>query len=860
MSDNSKILLAVDGNSILNRAFFGVKPLTSPDGRPTNAIYGFFNIILKVIDTLSPSAVAVAFDLKAPTFRHKRCDYYKANRHGMPDELAAQLAPTKEIIEAMGFSIEQIEGYEADDILGTCAANAERDGYLCYILTGDRDSFQLVSDNCTVLLAGNNDTVTYNPDKIRETYGVVPKQMIEVKALMGDSSDNIPGVPGIGEKTALKLINAYGSLDGVYESYKNAADIAKGVKAKLEAGRESAYESRFLAEIFTQVPLALGFDNLAVKARDDGKLYSIFTELGLKSLIKRMGLERGSASQQASNTATASFLEEGDGQISQPSVTVEAKEGISPKKDGNLFAFIARDGECIYTASTDGEVYKCEATDSNLRKVFSPENAPTVFSAKDVKLLMYNRGFDACTGDDLMLMSYIVDPADKHDADSLCLRFDSNAEPDDAEKCRAMPKIKEKLSEKLDAMGGRSLYSDIELPLADTLAKMESRGVKLDIEGLENYGDKIDARLAERQRNIYELSGTEFNINSPKQLGELLFTKLGLPGIKKTKSGFSTDAETLERLRPFHPVINEILDYRLVSKLRSTYVDGLLGAVGRDGRLHTNFKQALTLTGRLSSAEPNLQNIPIRKPEGRELRRFFVPEDENHVLIDADYSQIELRLLAAISGDKTMIDAFIGGTDIHTVTASQVFGVPIELVTPELRKKAKAVNFGIVYGISDFSLAGDIGTTVKEAGRYIESYFEKYAAVKEYLDSVVEKAEKDGYVTTLYGRRRYIPELFAQKKPLRAFGKRVAMNTPIQGTAADIIKIAMVRTEDALKKADIDAKLILQVHDELLVEASREDAETASQILKREMENAASLSVPLSVELEVGDTWYDAHG
>lgn len=867
MSDN-RILLAVDGNSILNRAFYGVKPLTSPDGRPTNAVYGFFNIILKVIDSLSPSAVAVAFDLKAPTFRHEKCDYYKANRHGMPDDLAAQLEPTKEIIRAMGYKIEEIEGYEADDILGTCAENAAKEGHLCYILTGDRDSFQLVSENCTVLLVGNNDTVTYTPEKIRETYGVEPKQMIEVKALMGDSSDNIPGVPGIGEKTALKLITAYGSLDGVYENYENAADIAKGVKAKLEAGRDSAYESRFLAEICTKVPLDIDFESLKSETPDNDKLYSIFTSLGLKSLIKRTGISTAQKEAQAAKSAksaTASFFDENDGTTINTAAAVETVNGISPCADGEkLYVHISADGKIFTANGKDGAVYECEATDENIKSVFGGGKSVCSFSVKDTELFLMKHGAE-CTevaknGTDLMLMSYVADPADKNDADSLCLRFDSNAEPDDAEKCRAMPAIEKKLAEKLSDMGGTKLYTEIELPLADVLAKMEYRGVKLDTDGLKKYGDKIDARLAERQRNIYELSETEFNINSPKQLGDVLFVKLGLPGIKKTKSGFSTDAETLERLRSLHPVINEILDYRLVSKLRSTYVEGLLDAVGDDGRLHTNFKQAFTLTGRLSSAEPNLQNIPIRKPEGRELRRFFVPEDSDHVLIDADYSQIELRLLAAISGDKTMTDAFIKGIDIHSVTASQVFGVPLELVTPELRKKAKAVNFGIVYGISDYSLAGDIGTTVKEAGRYIDSYFEKYSAVKEYLDSTVEKAERDGYVTTLYGRRRYIPELSAQKKPLRAFGKRVAMNTPIQGTAADIIKIAMVRTEKALDEANIDAKLILQVHDELLVEASKKDAARAAEILKHEMESAASLTVPLSAELEIGDTWYDAHG
>ncbi len=878
MSTQCKKVLAIDGNSILNRAFYGVKPLTTSDGRPTNAIFGFFNIIMKTVDSLCPDSIAVAFDLKAPTFRHKECDFYKANRHGMPDELAAQLSPTKDIIRALGFNVMEIEGYEADDILGTCAALADADGECneCYVLTGDRDSFQLVSEKCKVLLAGNVDTVTYDTAKIAEVYGLEPKKLIDVKALMGDTSDNIPGVPGIGEKTALKLISEFGSLDGVYESYADSPSVAKGVKAKLEAGKESAYKSRFLAEIFTAVPLPLCPEDIEVKERDEAELLRILSDLELKSLIKRFGLSGMAPAKTttaiAKNAQSSMFGDEADcGCTNNVPENITEKEGVSPATDGVFCVFPDVRSNKVYTCTPgDKTVYSCNATPEICRGIFKNTNLKTVlYNSKDAVLWLLNEmDFNISDADslnisdDLMLLAYVCDPADKNDAMSLAEKYsDCMDVSSSAELCLSMGEILERLTKKLASGvdGADNLYRNIELPLAVVLSKMEYHGMKLDTAGLSEYGRKIDARLEERKNNIYELSGMEFNINSPKQLGEVLFEHLGLHGFKKTKSGFSTDAETLEKLRSYHPIVNEILDFRLVSKLRSTYVEGLLSAVDQNGRLHTNFKQAFTQTGRLSSAEPNLQNIPIRKPEGRELRRFFVPEDSDHVLIDADYSQIELRLLAAISGDQTMINAFKDDIDIHSVTASQVFGLPLELINSELRKKAKAVNFGIVYGISDYSLAGDIGSSIKEAGEYIANYFEKYAKVKEYLDGVIEKAQADGYVTTLYGRKRNIPELTSPKKPLQAFGKRVAMNTPIQGTAADIIKIAMLKADKALTESGLDARLILQVHDELIVESAKSCAKEAAQILKREMENAVTLNVPLKVELEIGETWFAGH-
>lgn len=853
-----KTILAVDGNSILNRAFYGVKPLSTTDGRPTNALFGFVNIIMKAYDSLKPDGVVVAFDLKAPTFRHKECDFYKANRHGMPDDLAAQLEPAKEIVRAFGFHAKEIAGFEADDILGTCAENAKKStdvDYDCYILTGDRDSFQLVGDKCYVLLAGNNDTVTYDTQAIIDKYGLTPDKLIDLKALMGDTSDNIPGVAGIGEKTAIKLIERFGSLDGLYAEYESS-DLSAGVKTKLANGREMAYKSRFLAEIYTSVPLELTYNDVVNSKPDKKELYRIFSDLELKSFIKRFALDgentpaydNQDSQAKACNTFVAAELAQG--------IPSGEKLYVYPDFEENTL-FIKQQG--------DDKLYKTEITDKTLEEVFCDKSKKTtLYNSKEVclKLISIGKMLENCV-DDLMLLSYTADPQEKHEPSALFERHTACILPDKEVSqalCLAMSEIAEKLTQKVSENGSLELYREIELPLAIVLAKMQTRGMKLDTAGLSEYGKKIDARLNERKQNIYALSGEEFNVNSPKQLGEILFNRLGLKGMKKTKSGFSTDAETLERLRPYHPIINEILDFRLVSKLRSTYVEGLLGAVDNQDRLHTNFKQALTLTGRLSSAEPNLQNIPIRKQEGRELRRFFIPENKDSVLIDADYSQIELRILAAVSEDETMINAFCNGIDIHTVTASQVFGLPIEMINSELRKKAKAVNFGIVYGISDFSLAGDLGISIKEAGDYIKSYFSKYPKVEQYLKNAVENAQQNGYVTTLYGRRRYIPELTSQKKPLQSFGKRVAMNSPIQGTAADIIKIAMLKAENALEKAGLDARLILQVHDELIVESSRKHAEMAGEILRHEMENAVKLAVPLEVDLHIADNWFDAHG
>lgn len=883
-----KKLLIIDGNSILNRAFYGVRPMTTRDGRPTNAIYGFINMILKPLETLRPDAAGVAFDLHAPTFRHKRFDYYKANRKGMPDDLAAQLDGAKEAAAALGLHVLSLAGFEADDILGTAAACAENDSavdYDCYILTGDRDAFQLVGKKSFVLLCTNNDTVFYDENKIAETYGgLTPKKLIDLKALMGDNSDNIPGVPGIGEKTAVKLIAEFSDLDRLYENY-DGASLSDGIKTKLRNGKASAYESRFLAEICRTVPLPLGFDDLKYDGVNRPALYTLLSSYELRSLLRRFGMENGVAAAAAASDAqaeTASVTEAVPEDMDKPGCSALQIERFSASFDKSTLLgrlSVGKDGQMrfsvypdfsesiLYLAPVGSEkVLLLPASDEALAALFgAPDADVTVYDSKELCRELFRRNIPPrCTFFDVMLADYVVSPAAKGGAEEL-LTGATDGRVDLSEKtqkngllARLLHEKRAPLEVRLRADGLEKIYYEIELPLAQTLARMELAGFRIDRSGIAEYGDALELRLRERIANIYALSGGEFNVNSTKQLGEVLYDRLKLPALKKTKRGYSTDAETLEKLRPYHPIINEILDYRVVSKLKSTYVEGLLKEDG--ARIHTTFRQALTLTGRLSSVEPNLQNIPIKQPEGRELRKFFVAEPGN-VLVDADYSQIELRILAALSKDKTMCAAFAAGEDIHAATASQVFGVPRDAVTPQMRKSAKAVNFGIVYGISDFSLAGDIGTTRKQAGEYIARYFEKYPDIRKYLDEKIAFAQAHGYVTTMFGRRRYIPELAAKNKVMQAFGKRVAMNSPIQGTAADIIKLAMIRTEKALREAQLSARLILQVHDELIVECKKEETDAVCGILRREMEGCAGADfpVPLEVSLSSGENWFDAH-
>lgn len=860
----SKVLI-IDGNSLLNRAYYGVRPMTTRDGRPTNAIYGFITMITKQLNTVKPDAAAVAFDLREPTFRHKACDFYKATRKGMPEELHAQLEPAKEAARLLGLHVVFKAGYEADDILGTAAQRASDEGNECYLLTGDRDSFQLIDDRVFVLLCTTGDTVLYDKQKIADTYGgLSPRSLIDVKALMGDSSDNIPGVAGIGEKTAVKLIAEYGTLDSLYEKLESAK-LSDGVKKKLADGKESAYTSRFLAEIVRDVPLPLSFDDLRYDGMKRGEFYTFLNHYELKSLIKRLELSPEAA--HAPDSPAPSLFDDAP-RLLTPNEKPFVKESDTLPEMFENTVFSADFEENAFYLENGVAAYRLPLETDLLRALFeNPSHSLTVYDAKELMHRLDERGITVKAAlFDVMLADYVVSPSAKGEIDGVLSSCDISGfdmtNPREKALCllRALRLRHDGDKEKLERDGLHTVFYDIEQPLCRVLFAMEKSGFLLDTEGLKAYGKQLEERQNERMRNIYALSGREFNIQSPKQLGDVLFNVLGLPSFKKTKSGYSTDAETLEKLRPYHPIINEILDFRTVAKLNSTYVEGLLKVARPDThRVHTTFKQALTMTGRLSSIEPNLQNIPIRGVEGRELRKFFVAGD-GCVLIDADYSQIELRILAALSGDETMCGAFRDGIDIHTVTASQVFGVPTNAVTPAMRKSAKAVNFGIVYGISDFSLAGDIGVGRKQAAEYIERYFARYPKIRLYLDGLVEFAKEHGYAETLFGRRRYIPELSAQNKVMQAFGKRVAMNSPIQGTAADIIKLAMIHTDRALSDAGLSAKLILQVHDELIVECPENEKEKAAALLRREMENVIEgFAVPLEVSLACGKTWYEAH-
>lgn len=859
---SAKKLLVIDGNSILNRAFYGVRPMTTSDGRPTNALYGFINIILKQLEGMCPDAAAIAFDLREPTFRHKKCDFYKANRKGMPEELAAQLDGAKRAAEYLGLHVLSLAGFEADDILGSCAkrANTDKDtDYECYILTGDRDSYQLVDEKSFVLYCMHNETVLYDKQKIDETYGLLPSQLIDLKALMGDSSDNIPGVAGIGEKTAIKLIQQFGSLDNLYEKYADS-DLSKGIKEKLQKDREMAYTSRFLAEICTDVPLPLSFSDLIYEGLKKNELLSLLREYELRALIKRLGLEQ--EKEKEKDSGIISFFDEQE--ATESDFTDYTEEALLPALSQRVAFFADLENGKIYIY--DGKSYIVPLNDENLSRLTEGGCELIAYDTKELYRHLLSRAIPIDVDIfDVMLAQYVISPSAKRGIEDVLTQAvtDGYRISDEKQKylccVKAMYGMKDALCETIEKDGLARIYYEIELPLAKTLSRMEHEGFMLDTEGISSYGAVLEERLLMRQNNIYSLAGGQFNINSPKQLGEVLYKKLSLPTFKKNKSGPSTDAETLEKLRPYHPIINEILDYRVVSKLNSTYVEGLLRVCNDSSRrVHTTFKQALTLTGRLSSVEPNLQNIPIKQAEGRELRKFFIAK-EGCVLIDADYSQIELRILAELSGDEVMCDTFRSGEDIHTTTACQVFGVKRDEITTELRKRAKAVNFGIVYGISDFSLAGDIGTSRAQAGEYIEKYFEKYPKIKSFLDESVEKAKKDGYVTTLFGRRRYIPELSASNKNMQNFGKRVAMNSPIQGTAADVIKLAMLGVEKALREELPEARLILQVHDELIVECPRADAERACEIVREQMNSCIKTHVPLEVSLSCGDSWFEAH-
>lgn len=857
-------LLCLDSNSILNRAYYGVKPLTTKDGIYTNAIYGFMNILNKLLSEVEPDAVVFAFDLKAPTFRHKMYDGYKAQRKGMPEELAQQVPLIKELLTDLGYRIVTKEGYEADDILGTFAHICQEEGHQCYIATGDRDSLQLISTNTTVLLAttkmGRPETVVCDEAYFKEKYGTQPKGLIEIKALMGDSSDNIPGVKGIGEKTALKLISEHETIDAIYEHLEEI-DVTKSVREKLRSGKEDAYMSRTLATIDQNVPLDINIVDCKPLPMQEAQTYALLVRLEMNSLIKKMGLQEQELPAVQTTDVPKKTVEVTD----QPDLTGEAPLmvlGHWKKEKLTALAVSSGDKVSVLTAQQD-------SFEETVKRILTLKRPLVTFDSK----ALYNW---ACThglsmdvvSEDCMLSAYLLSAnASEYSVEGLCAQYGiSSAElqgelaeeyRQTAENCVRLNDLAAALREKIHENGQDALLDSIELPLAQVLASMEDLGFEVDTNALQEYGVMLNGKIEEFKCEIYRLAGKEFNINSPKQLGDLLFEELGLPARRKTKTGYSTDAEVLKSLEGKHPIIHNILEYRKLTKLQSTYVEGLLKVIAPDGRIHSHFNQTDTRTGRLSSTEPNLQNIPVRTELGSQMRRFFRAR-EGWTLVDADYSQIELRVLAHIADDKGMIDAFNSGEDIHTNTAMQVFGLPPLFITPDMRRQAKAVNFGIVYGIGAYSLAQDIGVTVAEADHYIKQYLETFSGVKKYMEDTISYGETHGYVSTLYGRRRYLPELTASNKNTVNFGKRVAMNTPIQGTAADIIKIAMIRVFERLKRENLQSRLILQVHDELIVETAPGEEDTVAALLKEEMEAAASMKVCLTADVHSGKTWFDA--
>lgn len=847
-------LLAIDGNSIMNRAFYGIKLLSNSKGQFTNALTGFMNIYLKEIGEVKPDCVAVAFDLKAPTFRHKANAAYKANRKGMPEDLAQQMPVIKELLGDLGIKIVQCEGYEADDILGTLSKAAADSGNECYILTGDRDSFQLVSDRVTVRLATTKETKIYTPDRIMEEYGVTPRQMIEVKALMGDTSDNISGVKGIGEKTALSLIKQEGDVKTLYE---HLADIklTPSVRTKLENGHQDAIASRFLAEICLEAPVEKAIEFYKLGEVDTEKTKALLADLEMMRLIDRLGLS-GKAVESADSAVQESKLKLSD--LPKFEVKPLDESVISVLGKDKTAYFIFADNKLSILCND--VIYTTE--DNAIITAFMGTACEKItFEGKTAHKFAFSNGthlenLTFCCD----LAGYLLNSqSSEYTAENLCLSYKCLYRSDMGEYAdlSSLPALSENLKKQLEMTEMTKLFDDIEMPLCEVLASMEFYGVKADAEGIKAFGEDLKIKIDELTSQIYMYAGKEFNIASTKQLGEVLFEDLGLPAKKKTKSGYSTNADVLESLMDKHPIVPLIVEYRTLTKLNSTYVDGLLKLIHPDGRVHSVFKQTETRTGRISSTEPNMQNIPVRKEIGRNMRKFFVAED-GYTLLDADYSQIELRVLASVCGDKNMQEAFSEGRDIHTSTAAQVFDIPEDFVTPEMRSAAKAVNFGIIYGIGAFSLSKDIGVTVAEAKRYIKNYLDNFPKVSEFMDKTVDDGIKNGYVTTLFGRRRYIPELSASNKVLQAFGKRAAMNAPIQGAAADIIKIAMVRVYKKLREEDLDARLILQVHDELIIEAAEKDKDRAEKILKDEMENAVKLAVPMTVDVNSGRSWYEA--
>ena len=864
-----KKLLILDSNSILNRAFYGVRYLSAKDGTPTNAIYGFLNILLKLIKEQEPDYICAAFDVKAPTFRHKQYEGYKAQRKPMPEGLAAQMPLAKDVLRAMGVTILEKEGYEADDIIGTVARLCEESEISCFIATGDKDDLQLASDKTKVILtvtkSGYNETIIYDDKAVKEKYHVTPTEFIDVKALMGDPSDNIPGVKGVGEKTAMSLIEKHHSIEYIYENI-DGIGLKGAMLQKMKDGREMAFMSKELATINRNTPIEFNTEECVFDGfENNGELYEILKRLELNSIIKKLDLSGGDN------------VKENEDIFKDFSYQVGDKNMINGDKVTVVLDF---DGDNISSAAVgvgNNAVVLNEQDD--IKELLEDDSiAKVMFDVKEAIVKLNGRIDIKNISDDTAIAAYLVDPAkneytieklaseyfgtviEKPEVKQLSLLDD--VETDRSEylaKCAvALGVLNERIGDKIKENGQEKLYQEVELPLVTVLAHLEINGFLVDDNQLKEFADKLGEKIDALTNEIYMLAGEEFNINSPKQLGVILFEKLELKPVKKTKTGYATNADVLEKLRDKHPIVNFIMEYRQLAKLKSTYCDGLTAVVNPNThRIHSVFTQTVTVTGRLSSTEPNLQNIPTRTELGREIRKMFVAKD-GYVLVDADYSQIELRVLAHIANDETMINAFRNNEDIHAVTASQVLGIPLEDVTKEQRSSAKAVNFGIVYGIGEFSLAQDLHISVKEAKAYIESYLEKYHGVRNYMESIKEQAKKDGYVKTMLNRIRYIPELKSPNYNIRQFGERVALNTPIQGTAADIIKLAMVRVDNRLINEGLKSKLILQVHDELIVEAHKDEVDKVKQILSEEMQGAMELNVPLKVDMSTGHSWYDA--
>lgn len=877
-------IMVIDGNSILNRAFYGIKLLSNHEGLYTNAIYGFLSTYFRLEEEESPDHTIVCFDRREKTFRHLKFETYKATRKGMPEELAVQMPVIKEVLDAMGITRCELAGYEADDLLGTISRRTAEQGNSCVIVTGDRDSLQLVREHVTVRLVstrmGQTSYTPYTPETFEEEYGFPPLRLIDLKALMGDSSDNISGVPGIGEKTALGLIRRFGSLDGVYENIDDPF-IKKGQRQKLQDGVQAARDSFWLATIDQNVPLELDLSSLPMQFIDESALYTLLTRLEFKAFIKRLGLSAEDKLPEMAAEAEAHQYTDCESVFSllrtladEPAVFVTVSQNLS--------------AICLLSNAAAHVMAEQDFNDDEwpeiFRRLFSGKLKLVIHDAKELLVTLMRRGahpegiaFDTCLG------AYLLNPAEgNYDIDRVALSYLNMELPEplfqnedafsplggaDASVSSivrytgAVEALYHEILPKIEQNGMQKLYFEIEQPLMYVLADMETIGAGIDPEQLTAFGDGLNIEIERLTAEIYAAAEGEFNINSPKQLGVVLFEKLNLSPAKKTKSGYSTSADILETLRSKHPIVDKILNYRQLTKLKNTYVEGLLKVIDpNDGRLHTHFQQTVTATGRLSSTEPNLQNIPVRTERGREMRKMFIAKDTEHVLVDADYSQIELRVLAHIANDDAMTEAFLQGQDIHATTASKVYGVPLEEVTSQMRSSCKAVNFGIVYGISDFSLAQDLGITKKEAAAFIQSYLETYPGVARYMDEIKAGAKEKGYVETLLGRRRYLPELKSKQFNMRSFGERVAMNTPIQGTAADIIKIAMVRVFNRLRTDQLQSRLILQVHDELILEAPKSEAAQAEALLREEMEKAFEMRVPLVAEAHSGYDWYTAKG